>query len=208
MIINNIPKLLSISIMAHPSRARFFPYLLKRLGYDTPISIDEKSEGVWPNCRRAWQMHDKNSLYHLVVQDDAIVCENFRERAEAAIQDMIKRGFSGHALNFYFGGRKSNQEEGKRGLERGFLTKHSPSWGVAICLETRWIDEMLEYTKRFDTWRDDERIAGFLAHKQIRSYFPMPSLIDHRGGAETPSLVGDPGDKRFAFAFIDNLKKS
>lgn len=203
-------KYLSVSVMAHPSREQFFPYLREKLGQDVPFSIDEKSEGVWPNCRRSWELFDPEAMYHVVVQDDAIVCDNFVKRAEDVICRAIERvnrryGTNGElpAINFYYGSRANMKEEAEAGLSQGFIIKPTPKWGVAICLPTEIIPEMLEWTKRCSTWRDDARIGMFLADKGIRTYFPMPSLISHRSAAETPSLIEDPGKHRKAYKFID-----
>lgn len=211
MIITKNPKLLSISVMAHPSREKFFPYLQEKLGYNglfpetIPFSIDEKSEGVWPNCKKAWMLHDPEAAYHVVVQDDAIVCDKFRERAEQVIADAHRRMIGPFAISFYFGRRGNALEEGKSALERGYATRQSPTWGVAICLPTNHILPMLEYADGFDYPQDDARIARYLRKHNIRTYFPMPSLIDHRTAAETASLVGDPGENRCAYAFIDRI---
>ena len=75
---------LSISVMAHPSREKYFGYLKERLG-DIPFAIDTESKGVWENCKRAWKLYDPMADFHLVVQDDAIVCDDFLEKANATL---------------------------------------------------------------------------------------------------------------------------
>lgn len=182
--------------MAHPSREEFFPYLRQMLGNDIPFAIDHDSKGVWPNCRNAWLLHDPTAEWHVVIQDDAIVCEQFQRRAE----EVIERSGGTHAINFYFGRRGNQTEQAARELERGFAMRVAPTWGVAICMPTAWIPEMIEYCDQLSHPADDYRIGRFLKHKGIMTYFPMPSLVDHRAGK---SLVGDPGDKRHAYAFID-----
>lgn len=190
------------------------------LGNEIPFSIDYRSAGVWANCKQSWLLYDPTAEYHVVIQDDAIVCENFLVRAEEVIEQAEKkheelknRPLNGDkigplfAINFYYGSRAKLQDEADRGLKEGFLVRHTPSWGVAICLRTEWIREMIEYCDRMNIPQDDARIAAYLKHKNIMSYFPIPSLIDHRTGKETPSLVGDPGDYRQAFYFIDRPRK-
>lgn len=197
-------KLLSISVMAHPSREKFFPYLREKLG-DVPFSIDHDSEGVWPNCRKSWLAHDPNAIFHVVIQDDAIICENFRERAEEAIYDAFKRMKAGgeFALNFYFGRRGNLTEMSKAALEKGWTTRVRPTWGVAICLPVHHIMPMIEHADKSNHRADDYRIGMYLTEKGIRTYFPLPSLVDHRSGDETTSLVGDQGVNRVAYKFID-----
>ena len=163
MILRDRKNPLSISVMAHPSREAFFPYLRERLGEDVPFAIDEKSEGVWPNARRAWALHDPDAIYHVVIQDDAIVCDNFKERAF----DAICRGFNHmegrpFAVNFYFGRRGNLTEQSKKALERGWCSRQSPTWGVAIALPVDHIKPMLEYAEGFDSPQDDYRIGMYL----------------------------------------------
>lgn len=193
-------KKLSIAVMAHPSREKFFQYLKEKLG-DVPFSIDHQSEGVWKNAKKAWAMFDPSAEYHVVIQDDAVVCDDFKSRAEA----VIKVSGGDKAVSFYFGRRGNLTTYSQEGMKRGFIVRSRMTWGVAMCLRTEWIPEMLEYCERFDHPADDFRVSRFLAHKGIWTFHPMPSLIDHRTSEETASLVGDPGANRCAYAFIDKI---
>lgn len=183
--------------MAHPSREKFFPDLKRLLGNEVPFAIDHKSAGVWPNCRQAWMLYDPTAEYHVVIQDDAIVCEGFMGRA----LKVIEQSGGDKAISFYFGRRGNQTEQAARDLKRGFSLRVAPTWGVAICLRTEWIQEMLEFAGKLSNPQDDYRIGAFLRHKKIMTYFPMPSLVDHR--KHEKSLVGDPGQGRCAYSFID-----
>lgn len=195
-------KILSVSVMAHPSREKFFPYLKEKLG-DVPFSIDEKSEGVWPNARRAWSMFDPDAAYHAVIQDDAVVCEKFLQRAEGEIiKANEKISEYSPAISFYFGNRGTLKGIANEGLAEGFCIMPRTPWAVAICLPTAIIPEMLETAETYPMPQDDVRIGKFLLSKGIRVYFPLPSLVSHRTGED--SLVGDPGKGREAHFFIDN----
>src|SRR3989344_1340879 len=197
-------KMLSISIMAHPSREKYFPYLKERLG-DVPFSVDRERIGAWPNCRRAWLLYDPEALFHVVIQDDAIVCDNFQARAEKVINEASRVMGSNHfAISFYHGNKKAFADEARAALKRGYRIHSRPGWGVAICLPTKVIQDLVRECDTFDELQDDERISRFLLNHKMGVYFPMPSLIDHRANDETPSLVGDPGENRCAFAFIDS----
>lgn len=197
-------KLLSIAVMAHPSRERFFPYLKEKLGDDVPFSVDKNSEGVWSNSKKAWNLYDREAVFHAVIQDDAIVCENFRERAEEAVTNAIRKFGGDVAGSFYFGNRGTLREVAKAGLERGYCTMGRTPWAVAIFLPTYLIPEMIEFCDQMAEPQDDVRIGKFIKSKGMRVYFPMPSLIDHRSALEgVDSLVGDSGQGRKAFKFID-----
>jgi len=186
--------------MAHPSRAKFFSYLKQMLG-DVPFSIDETGIGVWGNRRRATLMYDPTADWHLVLQDDAIICDDFIEKAKRTLEFVGNSGMI--VVNFYYGRRSNRIKEAEKGLKEGFVMANKVTWGLAICLPTRIIPEMIEYCDRLKAPQDDHRIGLFLRHKAMQVYFPIPSLIDHR--AEEESLVGNafsPGRK--AKYFIDN----
>jgi uncharacterized protein YlaI len=190
---------MSISVMAHPSREKFFPYLKEKLG-DVPFSIDN-GMGVWKNCKAAWAMHDPTADFHVVIQDDAIICENFKEIAERTISRNEE-----YAYGFYFGNRRNLRKAADEGMKRGFIISGWSTWGLALCLPTKIIGEMIKVCDRMEGDHDDTKIARFLKHKGIKTFFPMPSLIDHRIGEK--SLVKDTAMGRRAWYFIDNENKN
>ena len=189
--------------MAHPSREENFDYLRSMLG-DVPFSIDFRSQGEWWNCRRAWFLYDKTADWHVVIQDDAVICENFVERAIETINKSNELLNGDHICNFYYGKIMSAIKEASDALKKGYWVNSYPKWGVAICMPTKYIEEMVEFCDKLDNkshgTRDDSRIAKFCGFKKLKVFFPMPSIIDHRHGK---SLVGDPGEGRSAYAFID-----
>ncbi len=189
-------KLLSVSVMAHPSRKDNFEYLSSRLG-GAPFSIDE-GVGIWENCKRAWRLHDPEAEYHVVIQDDAIVCDNFLERAEKKIIEARAITATDPALSFFFGKRQWMKDVGYKGMKVGRVIGSQLHWGLAVCLPTKYIEEMIAAGDKIHIKQDDARIARFLRAKKIPVFYPMPSLIDHRIGE---SLVGDPGRARSAYAY-------
>jgi hypothetical protein len=99
------PVKLSISVMAHPSREQYFPYLSDKLGI--PVSdfcIDQKN-CLLENSKASWMKHDPDASFHCVVQDDSVLCDNFREKAEAFIftQELkrIREGRPAQGYNFF-----------------------------------------------------------------------------------------------------------
>lgn len=206
MIPKSHTKILSISVMAHPSREKFFPYLKESLG-DVPFSIDHDSEGVWPNAKKAWSMFDPGAAYHVVIQDDALVCEDFVKHAEEAIIKACEV-VPDHLppISFYFGNRGTLKGIARDGMKDGYCFMPRTPWAVAICLPTELIPEMLAFTENLAVPQDDVRIGQYIRSKGMKVYFPLPSLIDHRTGEE--SLVGDEGMNRKAFAFINNKEKN
>lgn len=197
--------LLSVSIMAHRSRERWFPYLFERLG-NVPISIDDQTKqlGVWGNRKSASILHG-DSKYHLVIQDDAVLCEGFLERAEEFIRK-IDSEFPGeaHAFQLYHGYRKEDRPLIAEAKRVGYIKRNLLAWGVAIVLPTDLIPEMIRWCEGHYAWQDDTKIKYFLAHKGIPVYFPMPCLVDHRRMDENPTLVPSKDSDRFSPYFIDS----
>jgi ubiquinone/menaquinone biosynthesis C-methylase UbiE len=198
---------LSVAMMGHPSREKWFPYLREKLGPNAKFIIDHDSEGVWPNARKAWAAFDPEADYHLVIQDDAIVCENFYER----VQDILKKGHKAYCL--YWGNvPKGQRSAAEAGLKRGYVVKKTPLWGVAVILSTDIIQGMLDWTgqhnwpSNWGTLADDTRICKYLKRKNCNIYYPLPSLVDHRV-EENPTLTDRKKPERHALYFIDTYKK-
>jgi hypothetical protein len=195
---NNIK--LSIAVMAHPARSGFFPYLHEKLG-NCPIIVDNGA-GLWDTARRAWEAHDPDSSHHVVIQDDAIICHNFGERAIAAIaksETVLKN--QPHILNFYHDQMLAPSNPAKI-LKAGYILRPRVHWAVAICFPVSLIPEMLRFSARLGSAGDDEKISLYLNWRDMVCYFPMPSLVDHRN--DIPSVAGTmASSERRAWKFID-----
>lgn len=194
---------LSVSVMMHPSREHFRGYLLERLG-DVPVIVDDGA-GVWATCRRAWQQRDTAADFHLVVQDDALVCQDFTARAITALEAMR----TGHACSFYFGRRAAYDQLAPDALRLGAIVLPQLHWGLAVCLPRDLVEPMLAFGDAYDAAAhlDDTRIKAFLCSRGVPVWHPVPSLVDHR--AELPSLVtGLVEQNRRAYYFIDGGSSS
>jgi hypothetical protein len=95
-------------------------------------------------------------------------------------------------------------DAGKQGLKKGFVIKNMLHWGLAVCLPTDLIEEMIKFGDTMNIPQDDARISYFLQRKKMSVYYPMPCLVDHRVGK---SLVNDPGRNRTAYKFIDDVEQ-
>jgi len=191
---------LSISIMMHPSREEFKDYLKSKLG-DVPLSMDN-GIGIWANCKQAWRLHNPEAEWHVVIQDDAIVCDDFLRKAENEIMKAEELGCD--YANFFFGKRKLMDVHQKFGMQHGYWMSGWLHWGIAICAKVKHIEPMLKFGDTMNIPQDDTRLANYVKSQRLKVYYPIPSLIEHRIGK---SLVGDRGVERTAFLFIDNIKK-
>jgi hypothetical protein len=187
---------LSISVMGHYKRAEFFPYLVEKLG-DVPFSVDT-GQGLIANCRNAWTMYDPTADYHVVIQDDAIVCDNFMARA---IEVMKKA--SGLPISFFHVSPISYKKYKLQREETGAIIQPGLSGGVALCLPVKYIPDMLKHYDADTVPHDDHRIGRFVMSIKQPFYFPIPSLIDHRTG--NASMMWRKPSTHKANEYIDRI---
>jgi hypothetical protein len=200
---------MSISIMAHPDREEFVKGLLKEVGGTIPVAMDRRGEGSWSCARKAWTLHDKFADYHLVLQDDAIPCSNFRERAISVLPEERSMAVS----LFMAASNPKRTEDIVRRYTRGETSWVSPYLynGVAIALPIPMILPMIDWVddkrramhRRWGLHRSDGRIFMYLHAKGIQTFYPIPCLVDHR---DSPSIVGTKAWKKGrgqAVLFID-----
>lgn len=194
----NMKQKLSIVIMAHPKRKAFIPYLVERLGKDTKVVYDRKNN-VWDTCRRAWLAQDRTCEYGVVIQDDAIVCNNFRKRAGKILSsqqgDFIFSFFAGQMM-----GARINRalKQGKNFVTSGMIFNE-----VALCMKTEYIDAMVKWCDERNAQTDQE-IGRWARMKRLSIFYPIPSLIDHRVGESIYRKVYNkpmPDKQRTAFLY-------
>jgi hypothetical protein len=185
------PIKLSISVMAHPSRTRFFPYLQDKLRLPlSQFSIDKKNN-LLENSKAAWMMYDPEADFHCVIQDDAIICENFREKAVVFISEQedrrIKESRPAQGYNFFL---KQDNRKSPLWPKDGAYTDNVTRAGIAICLPVAHIKPMLLEFDRQHSRHDDDRISEYCKRIGMKILFPVPSLIDHR--IDGISLANNP----------------
>lgn len=161
--------------MAHPSRAEYIPYLKSKLG-DVPVAMDNGC-GLIQNCKNAWLMYDPTADYHVVIQDDCIVCDHFVQRAE-----MVLDKAQGLPVSFFYSQSKFYNKFKKERAETGAIIKKAIYGGLAICLPTKIIPDMLAFYDKQKIPFDDHRIGLYCLANKLNIYNPFPCLIDHRAG--------------------------
>jgi mannosyltransferase OCH1-like enzyme len=188
---------ISYSIMAHPKRKEMVEYLFKELG-EVPVNWD-RNKGIWDTCKNAWLKYDKDADYHFVVQDDTILCKDFKKR----VLEFVEKE-PNEAYQLYMGKRK-NKVFTEEDFKKGYSLRKHLSHGVAIGLKTDLIEDMVKFGDGFQRYKqDDMKIRHFLVSKNIRTMYPVPSLVSHR---QENSLVEDKGEMRIAEHFIDNMEQ-
>lgn len=195
--------LMSIAIMAHPSRMEFVDNLCEQLP-NAVVKLD-RERGIWDTAARAWRSYGRACLWHLVVQDDAVLCSNFQANVEAALAcvEPIR------PVSFYLGGPRPHAEIVEPAIEKAkelgtpWIEMEGPWWGVAYALPTEFIPEVMEWGDSVtETERDERRIAWYFAKQGIRCWYTCPSLVDHRTNEEAPSVFRQNNITRQARWFI------
>ena len=191
--------MISAAVMAHPRRQPFVRELLDRIG-EIPVVWD-RTDDEWDTGRRALLAFDPAASHHLVIQDDAVPCRDLVvgiDRATTTSGDQ--------PLGLYVGAVSKAPPSfaalTSQALEGGkpWFAATGPHWGVAICLPTAHIPELVAaMDARSDVPNYDARIAKFYANAGIECLYPMPSLVDHRPG---PSLYPHRSGDRRAHRFI------
>lgn len=176
--------LFSIAITIHPRRRDFLFELEEAI--DGPVSVVwDEGAGAWDTAVRAWQARDRSARFHVVVQDDAVPCQEFRRHLRNTLQDPLA------CYGLYYGGNVGHMRtRAIRELRAGSreVIHERLYWGVGIALPTAFVGPMLRW-EREQTWpdgwkgaRSDSRVGRFCMAHGIPVRYPLPSLLDHRVG--------------------------
>jgi hypothetical protein len=162
-------------LMGHVSRETYHRSILDQL-WGRKCSIDDGTLGVWGNAKRAWQLINSKSEYGIVIQDDAILCDNFVDEAEVFLIDHM-----GQIVSFYFG------EDPKWIMPRWF---DAPLFhAVCLAIPTHLIPDMIEYGDlKTQVEHDDMKMKRWLIANNKTCRYSNPSLVQHR---DLPSII-DP----------------
>jgi hypothetical protein len=164
-------KKLSIVIMAHPSRAKFIPYLKEMLGDDIPVVFDEKNN-IWDTCRRAWFAQDFSCEYGVVIQDDCIITRNFRKKAEKLLtEDFIYSFYAGEMLREKI--RIALHYKSDRVISSMIFNE------VALCMKMSRVKDMVKFCDEREAQTDHE-IVKYARSQNLKVCYTLPSLVDHR----------------------------
>lgn len=194
---------LSASIMAHPDRSGEVEQLLSGLDRPVPVAWDDEgppsgnSDRVWRTARRAWEMFDPTADFHALIQDDAIVCRDFLAGIERALNyvpaNAVVSPYLGQGRNVPTRWAALAQRADERGAR--WIRTMKAMWGVCLIAPTSLIPEMLEDCDRKIGVPDDMRVAGWFERRGSETWYPWPSLVDHR---TVPSLTKHRAHDRVA----------
>lgn len=191
--------------MAHPSRSVFVSELLAALDRDATVVWDRRGDR-WDTGRRAWEAIDRSATHGLVLQDDTIPCRDLAAGVEAALASLPDPARS--PLCLYCGRVRPYKEQISALVaaatdSTSWLTMTQLHWGPGIVMPAHLIPDMIAWCdQRTEIPNYDRRISRWIQQQGLTVWYPWPSLVEHRGVDENPSLIsGRTGDRR-AYQFL------
>jgi hypothetical protein len=194
---------LSASVMAHPNRSAEVAELLTALDRDVPVHWDPEGppagggDRVWRQARATWQLHDPAADWHVLIQDDAIVCPDLLAGLEQALEhvpaDAVVSPYLGTGRNVPRRWQVMAEQADKRGAP--WIVSGRVMWGVCLALPVARILEMITWCDRKAGMPDDMRVGAWAVRNQLDVWYPWPSLVDHR---TVPSLTKSRARDRVA----------
>jgi hypothetical protein len=182
----------AIGVMSHPDREAWVRELIQRGLADTVVT-DHHGWGENVTGNMTWQLLAQTGAeWAIVLQDDALPVQNFREHATEALASVSI--FAG-AVSFYVG--TSRPISVQAGLAEAmahadenlipWLYSERMLWGVAVAMRVADIPSYLEYSELHPNELYDTRIGNWVVTSRGKSvWYTHPSLVDHRDG---PSLL-------------------
>lgn len=177
---------IDVRIMAHPSRRERAERLAERVG--AGITWDERDD-EWDTAARTWGAIDGLADAGVVLQDDALPIDDFREHLAAALDAAPYPTL----ISLYVGTGRPLQRRVEHAIRRAnhrgaaWLAAPTLYWGPAVVLPVSRIGPML-------AWCDDKALpydsrlgafCGACMHRPV--LYTWPSLVDHDD--DEPSLV-------------------
>lgn len=187
---------LSVSIMAHSARSALVDDLVERLQIEPSRVTWDKESDRWDTGSRAWKNYDPDADWHVVIQDDAIVCRDLIAGFATALEYLPDECVA----SLYLGNNRPMRDRVRRIVYdaqhegASWVRMRSLIWGVAMAAPVASIDEMLSSCEYVYHPNYDTRIAlHYEGTKQWPAYYTWPSLVDHR---QVPSLLGHKGARQ------------
>ncbi len=182
---------ISIALMCHTSRKEFIPYLIEKLG-ECRVFVDDGSLGVKKNAMRCWESYDKNADYHLVIQDDAIICDNFKTKCMPYLENS-------EGIVSFFLSKRTRERVREDGI---FFKKRTLTGAVALAIRTDLIKKMIQEMREAKIENDDTIISWFAQRHHIEVCYSKPSLVDHRHGIKSIVEKNIVSERRTAYENI------
>lgn len=171
----------SVAVMAHPRRDALVAKLAFALGDGTTVVWD-RHDDEWDTGRRAWETHAPTADWHLVVQDDAIVCRDLAAGVAGALAHVPAEA----VVSLYVGTLRPDAYRVAKAAAQAnrtaasWITMREIKWGVALAVPTSVIPDMLEYAEALEGRVYDRKLAQYFRWIGWPVWCTWPSLVDHR----------------------------
>lgn len=189
---------LNCTIMAHPKRKSWVPSLQNKLG-GAGVVWDRKNSR-WDTGRRALLAHEPGATHHLIVQDDAVLSNNFLKSCRNLVEH------SGEFPVALYMGSSSPGFRRKAIAAKGngtpWFLASGPRWGVAVIIPVAHIPDLVEWCdadKKSEAY--DGKMTLYYMHRRLSCLYTVPSLVNHREVTENPSLMPNRNANRTAFLY-------
>lgn len=182
--------LVSTAIVAHSTRkAQAFDLAIT---LDASIAYDLGDHGPGANHRRAWQLANTSAADHvLVIEDDAVLCSNFRDRLAALLDSAptpIVSLYSGTSYPLHLADQAANAATQAEANGHDWFTLPTLNHAVAVCIRQDHVDSMLDHTNG-SPLPIDEAIGAWASDHHTAVSYTAPSLVDHADG---PTVIDHP----------------
>lgn len=186
---------LSVTVMADKRRTGLVENLVQRLGISGDQVVWDRNNNRWDTGRRAWQAHDPNSDYSMVIQDDALVCRDLIPGLEKALDHVPTKAI----VSPFVGTRRPTAVRMERAAQLAdeqnatWLILGPLNWGVAIVVPTHTIRDMIKWCDKQTYPNYDKRVGQF--YRRVLpwpTWHTWPNLVEHQ---DVPSLVGHGGGR-------------
>lgn len=176
---------MNVIIMTHPKRFLEAEKLYNKLRErcDVRRVIDTANE-EWHTGKRCLEYAAEANGYSIILQDDAVIGENFVDNARKAIDQCPQQGA---LISFYTGTYRPYKTQVQKAVDKAreqnasWLTHIKLLWGVGIAIHSDDVQPLLEYVKN-SSLPYDERIGSYFAHMKRKVFYTWPSIVDHADG--------------------------
>ncbi len=195
---------ISIAIMAHPKRKKMAQALFEKLDEMDFVSCElvmDNCDYEWNTGVRALQAKAPNAHWHLVIQDDAIISDNFYQNVKRALEGVPEKT----CVSFYFGSGspfpEKTERQFKSASEKGisWIRTATLFWGVCFAVRADETEKIITFGAGSNRLLDN-RIGLYYFNKSRPIYNLVPSIVDHRQGQSI--LEHGEGKIRKAYEFV------
>lgn len=176
---------ITLSIMAHPKRMQQACDLYAKLltqGFEVVNITWDRKNDEWDTGSRALNFGAITGAdWHVVLQDDAILPDNFYTHLVGALEKAPDRTL----ISLYTGTVRPYKDRvieavrKARHLHASWIKHYMLLWGVGIVLPTVHIEPLLEFVEGFKDEKYDIRVGLFYQRNRLPVFYTAPSLVDH-----------------------------